>query len=194
MQSGFSRSLAYLMAVALPACILLAAFSAPLIRFVYGETWFPAAATLAVLSVLGAIRVALELSYDYLAAAGRTRAILLIHVLWTTALIPALVIGANVAGIEGVGWGHVAVVVIVVIPAYLRALALTGIRPTSLVAGLVRPFVGATVMVLLSVFLSRTLQTDVLQLALGGTLSLAAYVAIVLPRRKDLVVVSDRTL
>lgn len=185
MQSGFSRSLALLMAVTLPACVLLAAFSMPLIRFIYGERWLPAAAALAVLSVLGAVRVALELAYDYLAAAGRTRAILLIHLIWTIGLVPSLIIGADVGGIEGVGWGHVAIVIILVIPAYLRALGLAGVEARSLLGGLVRPLVGGAVMTLSALAISRVLETDFLRLAVGGTMSLAAYVAIVLPMRKN---------
>ena len=152
-----------------------------------------AAAVLAVLSVLGTVRVALELFYDYLAAAGRTRSILLIHLIWTFGLIPSLTIGARLAGIEGVGWGHVATVVILVIPAYVRALGLTGVRGRSLIRGLVRPCVGAAVMAVVALTVSRALDTDFLRLAVGGILSLAAYIAIVLPMRQDHAAAKERT-
>ncbi len=52
----------------------------------------------------GAARVALELAYDFLAAIGRSGVIFGINVLWFVALVPALIVGANIDGLRGVAW------------------------------------------------------------------------------------------
>jgi O-antigen/teichoic acid export membrane protein len=181
MKEGFARSLSILMSLTIPACILLAALNYPLIGFVYGERWLPSATPLAVLSILGALRVALELAYDYLAAVGRTRAILVIHFVWLAALIPSLAVGAHLSGILGVAWGHVVTVGLIITPAYIWVLARNDVKPGVLSRGLVRPVVGGVVMAAVAVVVSRSLSVDFWRLAVGGTLSLGAYVAIVLP-------------
>ena len=102
------------MTLSIPACVLLAVFATPLIRFVYGVQWVPAALPLTMLSIVGVLRIALELGYDYLAAIGRTVSILAIHALWLAGLVPALIVGARWDGIAGVGWGHLVTLVVLV--------------------------------------------------------------------------------
>ncbi len=70
-----------------------------------------------VLSLLGALRVALELAYDYLAVVGATRAIFAIHALWLGAFDPECGAWRGSRGITGVSWGHVATVGAIVTPA-----------------------------------------------------------------------------
>lgn len=183
LRRGFSTSLALLMTLSIPACVLLATFAAPLVRFVYGDRWFPAAAPLIVLSLVGILRIALELAYDCLAAIGRTMAIMAVNGLWLVALVPALVTGARRGGITGVAWGHLVTVVVVVVPAFAWALSRAQVPVGSYARGLVRPSVAGLAMVGVGVAVTSRLESDFLVLALGGTLSLATYVAIVLPGR-----------
>ena len=81
------------------------------ISIVYGEQWVPAAAALLFLAGLSAARVALDFSYDYLVSVGRTRAVMWLQALWVAALIPALVVGANLGGIRGAAVAHLIVAV-----------------------------------------------------------------------------------
>jgi O-antigen/teichoic acid export membrane protein len=131
MHDAFIRAARLLSTVAFPVCALLVALSAPLVRFVYGERWAASASPLRWLAVLGAMRVVAELGYDYLVAAGRPRATVVLQAAWFFSLVPALTIGAHLNGITGVGEGHAFVVIFVVLPVMLWALGRTGLSPLS---------------------------------------------------------------
>jgi PST family polysaccharide transporter len=130
MRAAFASSLRLLALAAFPVCVLLAMLAAPLVHFVYGTKWAPAAAPLRWLAILGAIRVVAELTEDYLVGAGRPRIQAVVQGAWTIALIPVLVVGAHVHGIAGVGAGHVLVALAVVVPMLLWGLARSGVGPT----------------------------------------------------------------
>ena len=180
-RESFSNSLSILMALSIPACVWLAALGRPLVRFVYGDRWEAAAAALAILSILGALRVALELSYDYLAAAGRSTSILAIHVLWLIGLVPALAVGAHLDGIRGVGWGHVVTVALLVTPAYGWALHRIGVDVWSVLGVLARPVFGGAVMFVVATYAQRLVDGDPAKLMVGGTLSTVAYALVMWP-------------
>ncbi len=131
MHDAFLRAARLLSTVAFPVCALLIALAAPLVRFVYGERWAASAAPLRWLAVLGAMRVVAELGYDYLVAAGRPRATVVLQAAWFFSLVPALTIGAHLNGITGVGEGHAFVVIFVVLPGHAL-----GAAPDRPVAGL----------------------------------------------------------
>ena len=113
-------------AIALPAGAFLALLSGPLITFVYGERWAAAAPVLAALGVFGALRAGFDLFAAYLLARGASRPVLWIQVIWFVLLVPATVLGTMWWGIFGAGLAHVAVAVVVVLPAYLIAAARAG--------------------------------------------------------------------
>lgn len=182
---GFLRAVRVLALFSVPPCVLLASLGGPLVRFVYGSRWGPAAAALSLLAVLGGLRVLLELAYDALASAGRSRAILLIHVLWLVSLAPVLVAGARADGIRGVALGHVATVLVLIAPSYLLALRALGIRSWAVVAAMGRPLAGGLVMVLAAFVAKRSMTTDVAQLAVGTALAAGAYLVVVFPLRQE---------
>ncbi|HEX6346013.1 lipopolysaccharide biosynthesis protein [Umezawaea sp.] len=184
-QRTFGRALGLLALFTVPACVLLAALADPLIRVVYGERWAPAATALAMLVLLGAVRVALELGYDFLASAGRSRAILVIHVVWLGALVPLLLVGAHLDGIRGVAAAHVVVAVLVIVPAYLVAFRPYGVKARALGATLARPVLGGVLMIAVAQAVTFVVPGNVWQLLVGGVLSLAAYTAVVYPLRHE---------
>lgn len=184
-QRSFTRALGLLALFTVPACVLLATFGGPLVRFAYGERWSVAAAPLALLVVLGAVRVALELAYDFLASAGKARAILWIHLLWFGSLVPVLAIGAHLGGIRGVAAGHVIVALLLVSPAYLIALRPFGIRVRALGAALARPAAGGVLMALAGLGAQWLFDTDLWRLAVGGIVAVAVYAVVVLPMRHE---------
>lgn len=192
-RKAFQRGLQLLALFTVPACVLLGAFGRPLVRFVYGPRWGQAASVLALLAALAAARVALELAYDCLASAGRSRSILYIHALWLAALVPALTIGAHLDGIRGVGIGHVLVVFCLVVPAYLAALRPFGLRAGELGVSLVRPLLGGAAMTAVAWVVQRSVDGEFLQLAIGGTVACAAYGIAVLPLRQEALAVLRRT-
>ena len=90
---AFSRALGLLMALTVPACVLLATTAEPLIRAVYGERWVGAAHALSLLAMLGLLRVAYGLFYDAMAAVGKRNTLMAIQGLWLVTLIPVLLVG-----------------------------------------------------------------------------------------------------
>jgi PST family polysaccharide transporter len=174
----FARALRLLALVTVPACVLLAALADPLVRTVYGERWAPAAQALALLVLLGALRVALELGYDYLASAGRSRAILVIHLVW-------LALGAHLDGIRGVALAQSVVVLVVVVPAYLVAFRPYGLRARALGAAVARPVLGGVVMVLVATGVQWVVDGALWRLLVGGAAASLAYAAVVFPLRHE---------
>ncbi|HVX19511.1 MAG TPA: lipopolysaccharide biosynthesis protein [Acidimicrobiales bacterium] len=181
LRSGFTRSLGQLMAVALPVCALLGALALPAIRLVYGSRWDPAADALRWLAVLGGLRVAFELTYDYLVALGLSRIVLWVQLTWLALLVPVLAAGAHLGGIGGVGLGQIAVAGGVITPIYLGVLARRGIPRRQVGASLVRPVGGAVAAAAVAVCVQRAVPGLVASLAAAGLAGLAVHLLVVWP-------------
>lgn len=184
LRAAFRRSLTLVMIAAIPACVLMAALAEPLIGFVYGDRWLPAAQALRFLVVLGLVRVAFHLAYDLLVAVGRGRAAFGLHLLWLATLVPALILGTHLDGIRGAGLGHMAVSGAVVLPALLLLLSRLGIKAGAIAKGLARPLVGGAVAGAVAAGAAQLVGNDFVQLVVAGILGLAAYLAVVAPLRR----------
>lgn len=123
LEDHLSAALSTLAAAAFPVSAMLMVLSDPLVRFLYGERWSPSAPALAALAAFGSLRVVIALLSDVLVALGRTRRLMLLQVIWISALLPALILGAHLRGIVGVGLAQVSVGAAVVLPAYLLAVS-----------------------------------------------------------------------
>jgi len=183
LHSSLARSLCLLTAAAIPICVLLAVCALPTVRFVYGDRWTLAADALRFLALLGAVRVITELIYDYLVAIGRSGANLLIQAVWFLALLPALTLGAQLGGIAGVGLGHVAVAVSIVLPACLVELRRSGVRLGSLAGAVIRPAVGGAVCAAIAGVTLKVVSDDPVMVIAAAGISMSAYLAIVAPVR-----------
>jgi len=181
---AFTRALSLLMALTVPACVLLATLAAPLIQAVYGPRWAPAAHTLSLLAIFGLMRVAYSLMYDCMAAARRQNALLGVQALWLAGLIPVLLVGARLRGITGVAGGHVVVAAVLVGPAFLWSLHRTGLSVLALARALWRPFVGAVLMAVVSLVVIHLTGPGWLGLAAAGSAAIGAYLPIVYPLRR----------
>jgi hypothetical protein len=95
LRHAFTRSIGLLMAITVPACVLLATLARPLIHTIYGERWVPAAHALSLLAILGLMRVAYGLVNDCLVATPKRVTLMGVQALWLAALVPALLIGAR---------------------------------------------------------------------------------------------------
>src|ERR1022692_135575 len=138
------------MVLTVPACVLLATLAGPLIHAVYGERWVSAAHALSLLALLGLMRVAYGLVYDFMAASDRRNTLMGVQALWLAALIPVLLIGARLRGITGVSAGHVLVAGVVVGPTFLWALSRSGISLRSIALTCLLPFLGGALMAAVS--------------------------------------------
>ena len=183
LSEAFTRALSLLMALAVPACVLLATLAGPLIEAIYGQRWTPAAHTLSLLAIFGLMRVAYSLMYDCMAAARRQNALLGVQGLWLAALIPVLLVGARLRGITGVAGGHLVVAALLVGPAFLWALSRTGISVLAIARACWRPFLGALLMAAVSLTVIHLTGPGWLGLLAAGSAAFAIYLPVVYPLR-----------
>ena len=178
---GFTSGLSPLLIASVPACALLAALPRQVIRAVYGDQWSGAAGALRYLAILGLLRIIFELCYDFLVAAGRSRALLTVQALWLVALIPALFIGAHRHGISGVGMGHIIIAAGLIAPAYLLTLRAVGIHPARIAAVVWRPVLGGTLMAAVAVAVNHVAGNSDVAIAGASLVAFAVYVAVAVP-------------
>jgi O-antigen/teichoic acid export membrane protein len=173
MRASFLSAAGLLGAVTLPVCLCIGGSAIPLIGFVYGTRWLPAAHVLMWLALLAALTIFFELVYDYLVVLCRTRVVFTVQMVWLLALIPALIVGAGIAGMVGVGAAEVAVAACVILPWYLHELRKVGIRRRTLGACLWLPITGAAVAGLAAVGAGRVAPDYLTSLAVSGVAGLA---------------------
>ena len=174
MNTGFVSAAGLLGSATLPICLLMSGAAAPLLAFVYGAAWVPAAHALVWLALLGALRILFELVYDFFVVLARARVVFTVQLVWLVVLVPALIAGARVDGISGAGLAEVGVAACVVLPWYLSELRKVGIRRRSLAAGLWLPLAAAAAVGGAAALAARAIRIDLAALATGGILALAA--------------------
>jgi PST family polysaccharide transporter len=174
MNTGFVSAAGLLGAGTLPICLLMSGAAVPLLGFVYGAAWVPAAPALIWLAMLGALRILFELVYDFFVVLARARVVFTIQLVWLVALVPALIAGAQADGIAGAGLAEVAVAACVVLPWYLSELRKVGIRRRALAARLWLPLVAAAAVGGAAAVAARVIRVDLAALAVGGALALIA--------------------
>jgi PST family polysaccharide transporter len=184
MRRTFLSTAGLLTGVTLPVCLVLAGAAGPLVRFVYGTQWEPAARALFWLALLGGARILFELMYDYLVVLARSRAVFTIQSLWLVALVPSLILGAQLGGIAGVAAMHAAVAVLVPLPLYLWQLRRTGIGPGAVATRAGPAILVASLVGLAAVLVRQAISFDLLALAVAGIIA-AAAIGLLLYRTRD---------
>lgn len=183
-QAVLARLTALLMAATLPVCALLGLLALPVVTTLYGSVWSGATGALEFLVILGAVRVAAELGYDYLVALGYSRRTMWLQALWFAALVVCLPIGAHLDGIRGVGEAHAAVALFLVLPAFVLSVRATGVPVLVLGRAVLRPVLGCALLVAAVLLVRWNTPPDFVRLLLGGVAGLAVYVPVVWPLRK----------
>jgi PST family polysaccharide transporter len=186
MRAGFLSTTGALGSVTLPVCLLISGAALPLIGFLYGPRWLPAAHALLWLGMLGALRILFELVYDYFVVLARSRVIFTIQLVWLLALIPALIVGVRAAGIFGAGMAEVVVAACVVFPWYLGELSKVGIRRRSVVGKLWMPLLGAGGVGLFAIAVQRWISYDLTALLVSGAVALGTIVLLLYKIRPEL--------
>jgi PST family polysaccharide transporter len=174
MRATFLSTAGLLGAVTLPACAVLAASAGPLIGLVYGPVWRPAAAVLAWLGLLAALRTLFELVYDYFVVLANTRVVFTVQVVWLVALIPTLYAGARLGGPAGAGAAQLAVAATVVIPIYLYELRRTGIAPADFARRLAMPVLASGCVGACALLANELVAIDLVAVAIAGLAALSA--------------------
>jgi O-antigen/teichoic acid export membrane protein len=173
MDAGFRAAFRVLMAVALPACAFIAGAALPIVTVVYGEVWAPAALALQWLALHAALRIAFELAYDFLAVRRRSTTLMVIQTIWVLALVPALVVGAQLGGIAGVALAQLVVAAVVLVGAYAWALARADVRIGALARTALVPVAAGVVAGVAAYALAQTVRPDILAALAGGVVGLA---------------------
>jgi len=168
MRSIFLSSLGLLAAMALPACLLIGGAARPLIDFIYGARWLPAAQPLKFLAILVSLRILFELAYDYLVVLALSRFVLIVQLVWMLVLVPALIVGINFDGIYGAAVAEAAVAAFAVLPCYLHGLNSAGIKLSSLAKRLILPIIGASAAWLAAARIAIAIKSDFIALLVGG--------------------------
>lgn len=185
--TGALRSLVGLLAaVTVPICLLLAGAAGPIIDFVYGEVWAPAAPVLTWLAVLAAFRILFELAYDYLVVLGRTSMIFTVQLAWLIALIPALIVGANLWGLPGLAAVQVAVAAVLILPLYLWEFHRSGLHFGSALRRLTLPVVGGIATAGVAIALTRTLTNDLVICLISGLGCMAVVGGLLMIDRREI--------
>jgi lipopolysaccharide exporter len=184
------ESLSVGVSVSWPAALLagglLALLAGSVVDVLYGSRWAPAAAVLAGLGLFGAVRVVLDLCASYLMARGAGGLTLWVQVWWFVTLLPALVLATHWWGIAGAAWAHLAVSVVLLLPAYLLAVRHVGAALGPVALALVRPL-GAAVAATAVVLGCRALvDQPVVQVLIGGLLGAGVFGVIEGPRLRRL--------
>jgi O-antigen/teichoic acid export membrane protein len=174
-QRAFRTVLAGALLLAVPMSTGLAVFAPEIIQTLYGPTWLPAAEALRPLAVLAVGRVVVELTYDFLVSADRNRANLVIQATWLVALVPALIIGAHLGGIRGVGLAHAVVVCTVVTAVVLFELRKAGVLPSALGRSVARPMLTSVPMAVVGLVCVWLVPNPLAALLVGGSLAVAVY-------------------
>lgn len=175
---NFVSSFALVFAAGLLVGLLLATLAIPMVTFVYGPGWRGSAGALGVLAVFGAMRVGFDLMATFLIARGASRSVLLVQVTWVVALVPAMVLGVYLWGLVGAGVAHLFVGLLVVLPAYMRALKRQGVSSLALVRAAAPP-IGAAVLAAAAVWASTQATESTWQsLIVGGSIGVLVYVAL----------------
>lgn len=176
----FVEIMQLLLTVTFPVAVLLGVLGSRVIAIIYGERWVPAAVALPFLASLSVMRVGLDFCYDYLVAVGKTRAVMSLQAVWLFALIPALVVGASMAGIRGAAIAHLAVAFGLMGPAFGFTLRRAGLALAPIAAALVWPAVAALAMTATVVVVDKMVAADVWALVLGGIVGTIVYGSVVM--------------
>jgi O-antigen/teichoic acid export membrane protein len=186
MRTTFLSAAALLCAVALPVCLAIGGSATPLVTFAYGARWLPSSRVLLSLSLLAALTIFFQLVYDYFVVLARTRVVFTVQLGWLLALLPALIVGARLGGIVGVGVAEAAVAGGVILPWYLHELRGAGIRRRVLGSRLRLPLAGAAAAGLIAAGASRVLPSDLAALAVSSAAGLAVVGLLVFRMRTAL--------
>ena len=186
MRSAFRGIVGLLAAVTFPVCLLLSGAAGPIIGFVYGGEWAPAASVLVWLGILAAFKILYELAYDYLVVIGASRAILALQVITLATVVPAVIIGIELSGISGAAAAQVAVAAGVMLPLYVLLFARAGLQPARLLGRIWLPLLGACSVFVSALGISEVLPSDLFACVAAGVIALLALAGLVFRDRAEL--------
>ena len=164
---------------ALSICLagMLAVLGSEVIEVLYGKPWLPAASALVGLGIFGGIRVVFDFVATLLIATGRTRQVLLVQIAWLASMVPAMWFGIANYGLAGAGWAHVAVAILIVLPAYAVCLRGVGVSLRAFFGAAIIPFVSCVPMLIALTIATIYVENPFVCLGISFALALILYAA-----------------
>lgn len=172
---ALSRIVAIGWAMALPAGLILAVLSVPVIGVLYGDKWLLSAPVLAALGVFGSLRVVFDILTAFLYAKGRSKPVLWVQIIWLVALASGMIVATQAFGIVGAGWVHVLVAALIVLPAYLVVLHMSGVSVKSVLRRSWWPTLAVVPAGIAAWAVCLLVASPLVQLLLGGFVAVAVY-------------------
>jgi len=187
LSQAVSRAIRTVGLVACPIAAFTCAFAYPLIETLYGARWLGAAPVLRLLALYGVLYVLGLLFDNIMVAAGKTLAMFAVQAAALIALVPALIVGAHLGGLVGVGIGHILVVLVVTMPVYLVATyRITGAGVGRVLRAISRPCMAAAAAAVVALLLTGPLATPIAKLAVAGVVGSIVYAAVIGPQLLEL--------
>jgi PST family polysaccharide transporter len=180
-QRAFRRAVLLLVTATLPMALLLGLFARELLAVLYGRDWLMGATALTFLAGVGVLRLFVSLASGFLAAAGRSSAILATQLVWWVVSTVAMAWAAPRHGLVGVGVAQLVVALAGALPLLVWQLRRAGIRPHGIVADLARPVVAGAALVVAGVVVRSPFEAPLLRLLAGGAVAAMAYVLVMAP-------------
>jgi PST family polysaccharide transporter len=178
---GVQRAIPLMIAFVLPVGVVMGVLAPALVEILYGHQWLPSAGVLRFLTVLMVVRMVSGLVFDVLIGAGAIARAFWVTVGWTVALVPALVWGTKLGGIEGTALAHAVVAVLVAGPLVALSLRGIGIRLAPIGSAVVRPVLGGCVAAAACLLVARATEFSPLaELFTAGTAGLVTYLVVAL--------------
>lgn len=186
MSRTFYRILALLACVAVPACLAISGAATPVIEFVYGGVWLPAAGPLLWLAAFAALKILFELAYDYLVVQGKSGVVLIIQSVSFVVSLPLMMWAAGSIGEGGVAACQFVVALLVMVPLYVISLRRVGVAGRKVLAAVVVPAVGGGLAWAAARGLAAAIDSAFLAAATAAVAAVLIIAALAARRRDDL--------
>lgn len=186
MSRNFSRVLALLSCVAIPACLAISGAAQPVVSFVYGSAWKEAAHALMWMALFAALKIWFELAYDYLVVQGRSGVVLVVQICSFVAALPLMLVAVRLYGQSGVAAVQFFVALAVVGPLYLMSLHRIGVEARRVLAAVLLPAAAGALVWFASRGLARVIVAPFLAATSAGVLTIAVISVLAIWQRDNL--------
>lgn len=182
LRAGIRQAVPLLANLVLPIAVLMGTLAPAVVEFLYGASWLPSAQVLRFLAIVMVVRMLTLLITDILAASGATKSTMWVNLCWAVSLVPALLIGARLDGIEGAAVAHAIIAVVVALPLLGVALHRSGVPVGLIGAGLARPLLAAAPAGIVMAGLAMVLDGAFVELCVAGGAGLLVFALVAVPR------------
>ncbi|WP_153503489.1 oligosaccharide flippase family protein [Cumulibacter manganitolerans] len=186
MTRNFTRVLTLLSCVALPACLAVSGAAGPVVHFVYGAAWAPAAHVLVWMAAFAALKIWFELAYDYVVVQGKPGFLLVVQISSFAVALPLMLWAVRQGGGPAVAAVQFLVGVVVVVPLYVLGLQRIGVRPGRVLCAVLLPVGAGLVAWLVGWQLARALTPAFVAASAAGLVAVLIIAALAWWQRNDL--------